>query len=82
MFFFLGLWWPTSGSFGLKNMIIYYLPMSLGNYFIRNLIEKQYFDVKLLLILFCWTILLVIITVIGIVITNNAKMNNKLTNSQ
>jgi len=73
MFFFsIGLWWPTCKLFGW-NVVISYFPISAGICFVRNLIEKQNFVTKSLIITICWSVIFVIITAVDIATTKNEK---------
>lgn len=47
-----------------------YFPIASGTTFIRNLIEKQYVDKTLLIVISCWMVILLIIVVILIAIKN------------
>ncbi|XP_025206646.1 uncharacterized protein LOC112602663 [Melanaphis sacchari] len=75
-----GLWWPTCKLFDWKYEIIGYFPISASICFIRNLIEKQNFVIKSLVIIIFWSVILVVITIVDIATTNNEKRYNKFKN--
>ncbi|XP_060838304.1 uncharacterized protein LOC132920156 [Rhopalosiphum padi] len=75
-----GLWWPTCKLFDWKYEINGYFPISAGICFVRNLIETQNFVIKSLIITTCWSVILVIITVVDIATTKHEKRNNKFKN--
>lgn len=80
LYYLLGLWWPPSELFGWNYVIGSYLPITVGINFVRNLIEKNDFVERSLLILTCWTIVFVIVVIVNIIATKNGKKYNKLKN--
>lgn len=79
-FFLIGLWWPTCELFGWRYEVNHYFPISEGICFVRKLIEKQTFVTKPLIILTFWSVILVMITIVGITNTKNEKRYNKFQN--
>ncbi|XP_050061844.1 uncharacterized protein LOC114119632 isoform X3 [Aphis gossypii] len=73
-----GLWWPTCKFFDWNYEVVG--PISAGVCFVRNLIEKQNFDIKSLIITTCWSLILVIITIVDIATSKHEKRYNKFKN--
>ncbi|KAF0766228.1 Uncharacterized protein FWK35_00002325, partial [Aphis craccivora] len=65
------LWWPMCKFFDWKYEVVG--PISAGVCFVRNLIEKQNFDIKSLIITTCWSVILVIITIFDIATSKHEK---------
>lgn len=79
-FLLLGVWWPVDDVDSWRYLVYYYLPITTGINFVKNVIEKQYFSLESLLVLCTWTVALVIITLVDITNKTNGKWqwHNKL----